>query len=372
MSCDFTALAKSGIQTLKPYVPGKPEAELARELGISDIVKLASNENPLGISPKALEAIQAEQINLTRYPDGSHFLLQQKLAAHLDIKANQLVFGNGSNDVLDLIGHCFLTPDVSAVFSEHAFIVYPLMVKAQGAEAIVVPAKDYGHDLDAMANAIKPNTRIIFVANPNNPTGTYHSIDAIEAFLSRVREDVLVVLDEAYIEYQPEAISKQSIELLARYSNLIITRTFSKAYGLAGLRVGYGIASESIIGVMQKARAPFNVNSLAQAAAIAVLDDADYLRRTIACNQQGMQQLSDGLLALGFSIIPSKGNFITFDTGTDAMSVYQALLHEGVILRPVGVYGLPNHLRVTIGTDEENTRFLDALKKVTKEKVVKD
>jgi histidinol-phosphate aminotransferase len=364
MSCDFAALAKSGIRTLMPYVPGKPEAELARELGLTDIVKLASNENPLGVSPKVLDVIAKEQTSLTRYPDGSHFLLQQKVARHLNVEPSQLVFGNGSNDVLDLIGHCFLTPDVSAIYSEHAFIVYPLMVKAQGAEALVVPAKDYGHDLDAMLKAIKSNTRLIFIANPNNPTGTYHSIETIDAFLSRVRDDILVVLDEAYIEYQPESIAKQSVALLDKYQNLIITRTFSKAYGLAGLRVGYGIASESIIGVMQKARAPFNVNTLAQSAAIAVLDDKDYLQRTVRCNSEGMKQLSEGLVALGLSTIPSEGNFITFDTGQDALKVYDALLHEGVILRPVGVYGLPNHLRVTIGTASENERFLKALEKV--------
>ncbi len=365
MHCDFKALAKEGIRTLHPYQPGKPIEELERELGLTNIVKLASNENPLGLSPKAKRVIEAQLDNLTRYPDGGHFELRQSLAKKLSVSPSQLVFGNGSNDVLDLIGHCFLDDCVSAIYSEHAFIVYPLMVQSQGAEAISVPAKDFGHDLDAMLAAIKANTRVVFVANPNNPTGTFIPFGEIKAFLQKVPPDVLVVLDEAYFEYIEAAPEENCLQLLDTFQNLIITRTFSKAYGLAGLRVGYSVASEAVSQILQAARAPFNVNTLAQVAACAVLGDQDYLDASLLCNAQGLQQLAAGLERLSFDFIPSKGNFITFDTKQEAGLVYQALLEEGVIVRPVGVYGLPQHLRVSVGLEAENARFLAALEKVT-------
>ena len=361
MACDFRALAKSGIRTLNPYQPGKPIEELERELGITDIVKLASNENPIGLSALAKKAIENQLDDLTRYPDGGHYELIQTVADYLHVSANKLVFGNGSNDVLDLIGHCFLDDTVSAVYAEHAFIVYPLMVQSQGSDAICVPAKNYGHDLEAMLGAIKPNTRVVFIANPNNPTGTYIPFNEIKAFLTQVPEETLVVLDEAYVEYIDVEPHENTLSLLDEFENLIITRTFSKAFGLAGLRVGYAVASPEIIGVIQAARAPFNVNTLAQVAACAVLEDKAYLAQSKQINAEGYAQITTALEALDVPYIPSKGNFVTFDTGQDALPVYQKLLKQGVIVRPVGVYGLPSHLRVSIGLPEENARFLSAL-----------
>ncbi|CAA0108265.1 Histidinol-phosphate aminotransferase [BD1-7 clade bacterium] len=361
MSCDFLALAKSGVQHLMPYQPGKPIDELERELGITDIVKLASNENPLGLSPKVKALLSDNLDELTRYPDGAAFELRAKVAATHGVAAEQLVFGNGSNDVLDLIGMCFLNPDVSAIYSDHAFVVYPLMVKAQGARAIEVPAKDWGHDLDAMLAAIEPDTRVIFIANPNNPTGTWLGHAEVERFLKQVPDDVIVVLDEAYSEYIHSVDYANGIALLKQFDNLIVTRTFSKAYGLAGLRVGCSISSVAMAGIINRVRAPFNVNTLAQLAATCVLDDSEYLQQSIAVNDTGRQQLEAGLSALGYDFIPSQGNFISFDTRTDANAVYQALLEKGVIVRPVGPYKMPGFLRVSIGLEAENQRFLDAL-----------
>lgn len=363
---DFLALAQPGVQQLSPYVPGKPVDELARELDLdpASIVKLASNENPLGPSPKALEAIRSELAELTRYPDGNGFELKSRLAARCGVQINQVTLGNGSNDILDLVARAYLAPGLNAVFSQYAFAVYPISTQAVGAQGKVVPAKDYGHDLEAMLAAIDANTRVVFIANPNNPTGTWFGPDSLERFLARVPGNVLVVLDEAYIEFAEGDELPDGLKYLARYDNLLVSRTFSKAYGLAALRVGYALSSAQIADVLNRVRQPFNVNSLALAAACAALDDADYLAQSRQLNDAGMAQLEAGLRELGLSWIPSKGNFIAVDFGRDTAAINQALLRAGVIVRPVAGYGMPNFLRVSIGLPAENARFLDALAKV--------
>ena len=366
MSCDFLALAVPGVQKLSPYVPGKPVDELARELNLdpAGIVKLASNENPLGPSPKALEAIRAELAELTRYPDGNGFELKTKLAARCGVTPAQVTLGNGSNDILDLVARAWLAPGLNAVFSQYAFAVYPIATQAVGAQGKVVPAKAHGHDLEAMLAAIDANTRVVFVANPNNPTGTWFGPDALESFLARVPQSVLVVLDEAYIEYAEGDELPDGLDYLARYPNLLVSRTFSKAYGLASLRVGYALSSPQVADVLNRVRAPFNVNSLALAAACAALDDADYLAASRRTNDAGMAQLEAGFRRLGLSWIPSKGNFLAVDFGRDAAPINQALLQAGVIVRPVAGYGMPTFLRVSIGTEAENARFLSVLGQV--------
>jgi len=366
MSCDFLALAQPGVQKLSPYVPGKPVDELARELKLdpAGIVKLASNENPLGPSPKALAAIQAELSELTRYPDGNGFVLKQRLAQRYSVGVHQVTLGNGSNDILELVARAYLAPGLNAVFSEHAFAVYPIATQAVGAEGRAVAAKNWGHDLDAMADAIDENTRVVFVANPNNPTGTWFDAAALGTFLARVPAHVLVVLDEAYIEYAEGQELPDGLAYLADYPNLLVSRTFSKAYGLAALRVGYAISSPVIADVLNRVRQPFNVNSLALAAACAALDDVDYLAASRRVNDAGMAQLEHGFRQLGLEWIPSRGNFIAVDFVRDAAPINQALLREGVIVRPVAGYGMPTFLRVSIGTERENARFLDVLAQV--------
>lgn len=366
MSCDFLALAQPGVQKLSPYVPGKPVDELARELDLdpAKIVKLASNENPLGPSTKVIEAIRGELAEMTRYPDGNGFVLKSKLAERCGVGSAQVTLGNGSNDILDLVARAYLAPGLNAVFSQYAFAVYPISTQAVGAEGRAVPAKDWGHDLEAMLAAIDANTRVVFIANPNNPTGTWFGPDALERFLSRVPASVLVVLDEAYIEYAEGDELPDGLTYLARYPNLLVSRTFSKAYGLASLRVGYAISSVQVADVLNRVRQPFNVNSLALAAACAALDDAEYLAEGKRVNDAGMQQLQDGLHALGLNWIPSKGNFLAVDMRREAGPLYQALLAEGVIVRPVAGYGMPQHLRISIGLPQENARFLEALAKV--------
>ena len=363
MSCDFLELAVAGVRELKPYPPGKPIEELAREQGLAeeDIVKLASNENPLGPSPKAVEAIAETMIDLARYPDGNGFALKEALSAKLKVSADQITLGNGSNDVLVLLAEAYLTPEASAVYSEYAFVVYPIAVKAAGAKAHVVPAKDWGHDLPAMARAIDDSTRMVFLANPNNPTGTRFQEKEFREFMARVPGQVLVVLDEAYFEYQAGKKKLNGIALLSEYPNLVITRTFSKAYGLAGARVGYAVSHPQIADVLNRIRQPFNTNLPAQHAAVASLKDADFLQQSIEINRIGMAQLEQGLKAMNLTWIPSAGNFITVDFGRDAMPVYQALLKLGVIVRPVANYGMPHHLRISVGMPDENTRCLEAL-----------
>ena len=366
MSSDFLALAVPGVQKLSPYVPGKPVETLARELGLdpAGIVKLASNENPLGPSPRALEAIRAALGEITRYPDGSGFALKAKLAERFGLRSEQITLGNGSNDILDLVARAWLAPGRNAVFSQYAFAVYPISTQAVGAEGRVVPARDYGHDLEAMLAAIDDNTRVVFIANPNNPTGTWFGPAALEAFLDRVPADVRVVLDEAYIEFTEPGELPNGLDYVARYPNLLVSRTLCKAYGLAGLRVGYAVSSVQIADVLNRVRQPFNVNSLALVAACAALDDSEYLEAGRRLNRAGMAQLEAGLAALGLRWIPSRGNFLAVDFARDAAPINQALLERGVIVRPVAGYGLPNFLRISIGTEAENARLLEALAQV--------
>jgi histidinol-phosphate aminotransferase len=363
MLMDLCELSPSYVRSIAPYQPGKPISELARELGLDErsIVKLASNENPRGIGPRTRAAIEASISEIARYPDGNGFELKQALAQRYGVDMGSIVLGNGSNDVLELVALAFLGPGRAAVFSQHCFAVYPLASQARGARSIVVPAKDYGHDLEAIAKAIDGETYVAWIANPNNPTGTFARYEEIEAFLRRVPERVLVVLDEAYNEYLAPELRGDTVKLIKRHPNLIVTRTFSKAYGLAGLRVGYALAHASVADVMNRVRQPFNVNSVALAAAVAALDDMEFVARSYAENLQGMRQLEDGAKRLGLDYIPSYGNFITIRVGK-AAEIYKRLLRRGVIVRPVGGgYGLPEHLRVTIGTARENERFLNAL-----------
>lgn len=364
MSCDFLALSNAEIRTIQPYQTGKPIDELQRELGLEKIVKLASNENPCGVSDKVKQALAEHLPDLARYPDGAAYNLKTAIANKFHINRDQITLGNGSNDVLDLIGLCFLNAETSVIFSQHAFVVYPLMAKMFAANAIEVPAKQWGHDLDAMLAAIREDTRIIFIANPNNPTGTWLGHKALESFLRQVPKQVLVVLDEAYAEYIHEVDYADGLALQKQFANLIIVRTFSKVYGLAGLRVGYSISSVPLANILNRVREPFNVNSLAQVAAVTALADDDYLHKTIAVNDAGRLQIEQGLSHLGLEFIPSQGNFICFDTGADAAIVYQELLKKGVIVRPIAPYGMPKHLRVSIGLPEENTIFLQALTEV--------
>ena len=350
------------VRAISPYQPGKPITELAREMGIpvDKILKLASNENPLGMSPKAKKAVAAAISGIERYPD--QFDLIKAVAGRCGVAQNQVVLGNGSNDVLDLIARVFLAPGRSAVFAQHAFAVYPLATLSTGAELIATPAKHYGHDLNAMRAAIRPDTRIVWIANPNNPTGNFLPYPEVRAFLEAVPQDVVVVLDEAYNEYLPPAERVDTAAWIADFPNLVVTRTFSKIFGLAGLRVGYALASAEIADLMNRVRQPFNVNNLAIAAAIAALDDHLFVAESYELNRRGMEQLVAGLKRLGLEHIPSHGNFVTFKAG-DGAAVNQKLLKQGVIVRPIGGYGLPEWLRVTIGTEPENGRFLEALEK---------
>ncbi len=358
----ITEQALSYIRGISPYVPGKPITELAREMGLAveSIVKLASNENPLGMSPKARAAVEQAIAGIERYPD--QFELIAKIAERLGVAQNQVVLGNGSNDVLDLAARVFLAPGRSSIFAQHAFAVYPLATLSTGAQCIVAPAKHYGHDLAAMQAAIRPDTRLVWIANPNNPTGNFLPYAEIHAFLKTVPEDVAVVLDEAYNEYLPPADRVDTVGWLKEFPNLIITRTFSKIYGLAGLRVGYAVAAPELADLMNRVRQPFNVNNLAIAAAAAALDDHLFIAESFQLNRHGMEQIVAGLKRLGLEHIPSHGNFVTFAV-SDGPAVNQKLLKQGVIVRPIGGYGLPNHLRVTIGLETENARFLAALEK---------
>ncbi|HXN14727.1 MAG TPA: histidinol-phosphate transaminase [Usitatibacter sp.] len=355
-------LAPAYVREIAPYVPGKPIAETARELGLreADILKLASNENALGSSPKALAAIRGALEALAYYPDGSGYELKAALSAKLGVQPENLVLGNGSSEVLELVARAFLTPAGSAVFSEHAFIVYPLVVQAIGAQPIEVPAKGYAADLEAMALAVRANTRLIFLANPNNPTGTFSAWGAVRAFIERLPAHVLVVLDEAYGEYLPKELQSPSVKWLERFPNLVISRTLSKAYGLAGLRIGYGVAHREAAELMNRVRQAFNVNHLAMVAAIAALDDEAFVAKSHALNAAGLEQLKAAFERLGLSYIPSYGNFISVRVG-DAPRIYAALLKQGVIVRPIANYGLPEHLRVTVGLPDQNARFVTAL-----------
>ena len=357
--CD---LAPGYVRAIAPYQPGKPIAELAREMGLreTDIVKLASNENPLGPSRLALKVIEHCLPELARYPDGNGFELKAALANKYGVLPEQIVLGNGSNDVLEFAARAFLAPGLSAVYSQHAFAVYPLVVQAVGARGIEVPAQDFGNDPQAMLAAMDETTRLVFLANPNNPTGTMLASDVLLDFIEQVPPDVLIVLDEAYYEYLAPEVAPDSVAWLKRFPNLLIARTFSKAYGLAGLRVGFALAHADVAAMLNRVRQPFNVSSVAQAAAVAALSDAAHLRSSVALNTAGMQQIIAGLIKLKLDYIPSFGNFLSFRIG-NATAMYQRLLKRGVIVRPVANYGMPEYLRVSIGLEIENQKFLSAL-----------
>lgn len=361
---DFLAVASPGVQQLRPYEPGKPIAELQRELGIEDIIKLASNENPLGPSPLALAAAQAALADLALYPDGNGFELKRALATKHRIDAACITLGSGSDHILELIARAFLGPDRSAVMSQYGFAIYAIVSQASGAELRVAPTKNYGHDLDAIGALVSADTRVVFLANPNNPTGTWFPGAALSALLDRVPADTLVVVDEAYFEYVDEPSYPDSRALLAAHPNLVVLRTFSKAFGLAGLRVGYALASPVVTDILNRVRLSFNPNSVAQAAAVAALGDAEHVRRTVSLNRTERQRVDAGLRALGLATIPSVCNFVTVDVGRPARDVFRALLAEGVIVRPLDGYGMPQHLRISIGLTEENDRLLEALRKV--------
>ena len=360
----FQQLAVPSINGMHTYQPGKPIDELQRQLGLKNIVKLASNENPLGPSERVKEAIRQSIDDISRYPDGNGFYLKRALAEKLGVDTTMVTLGNGSNDVLDVIARVFLAVGREAVYSEHAFVVYGLSTQAVGATARVAPAKDYAHDLQAMRALVNEQTSMVFIANPNNPTGTWLEANELDAFLGSLPAHVMVVLDEAYGEYLDPLEAPKSLAFLEKYPNVIITRTFSKAYGLAGLRIGYALSQPGVADLLNRVRHPFNVNSLGLVAAQAALDDQSYIDQSRLLNHQGMQQLEQGFQQLGLNYIPSVANFVTVEIGEKAADVYQALLQKGVIVRPVAGYQLPHHLRVSIGLADENTSCLAALKKV--------
>ncbi len=371
MSRSILSLATPGVQQLHPYQPGKPVEELERELGISQSIKLASNENPLGPSLLAVRAIEQAAADVHYYPDGSGFQLSRKLAQHFSIDAECVTLGNGSNDILELVTRAFLGPQYSAVYSEYSFAVYPIVVQAVGARANVAKAFDaghpempLGHDPQAMLQAIDDDTRIVFIANPNNPTGTWLQPDVLHELVSAIAQDTVVVLDMAYQEYMDEALRIDIAGWLQQFPNLLIAGTFSKIHALAGLRIGYGLSSPEMADVLNRVRQPFNTNSLAQAAALAALDDEQHVRDSVVMNNAGKAYLQQAFDDMGLRHLPSMGNFISVQVNTDGAALYQKLLQQGVIVRPVANYNMPDYLRITIGTQEQNQRFVSALQAV--------
>ena len=361
---NYSDLAPAYIRAIAPYQPGKPISELERELGITGIVKLASNENPLGCSPHATAAMQEAIKTIALYPDGNGFELKDALAKRYGVEHGRIVLGNGSNDMLELAARAFLTVGDKAVYSAHAFAVYPLATQQVGATGVSVPAVDFAHDLEAMLKAaVEHKAKLVFIANPNNPTGTFLTAADLLGFLRALPPQILVVLDEAYNEYLPEECRYDSVSWLREFPNLIVSRTFSKAYGLAGLRVGYAFADPQVADMMNRVRQPFNVNSIAQAAAVEALRDADFVQRTNELNRHGMEQITQGLHDLDLSYIPSYGNFVSFHVA-NAARIYRRLLESGVIVRPIASYDMPDYLRVSIGLKTENEKFLTALKEI--------
>ena len=358
---DLKKIVNKGINDLSPYEPGKPIEDLERELGIKNAVKLASNENPVGPSPKVLQSIENILKNTHRYPDGNATKLKEVIGRKFSIKPNQVTIGNGSNDIIEFIARSFLGTDDSAIYSEHAFAVYPLVVKAVGAEGIEVPAKNFSHDLDAMLDSIKSNTKIIFIANPNNPTGSFIGRAEILKFLDKVPEDIIVLLDQAYFDYSSFEDSDVDFDILNNYPNLVMSRSFSKAYGLAGFRIGYSVSSEDIANYLNRVRQPFNANSLALFAAEQAIEDEEFMNKCLQLNLEQKKVLYKGLESLGFHCLPSKGNFISFDCKEDSTGLFNRLLSQGVIVRTLGVYKMPNFLRVSVGLPEENLIFLEKL-----------
>lgn len=352
------------ISSLVPYPPGKPIEELERELGIKGSIKLASNENPFGPSKKAVAAVAAALANLHRYPDGSCFYLKEKLSRHLGVEPDMLIIGNGSNEIIELVIKTYLKPGDEAVMAGPSFAVYPIAVSASACKAVTAPLKDFRHDLEAMASAVGPRTRLVFIANPNNPTGTMVTDNELSSFLEAVPDDVIVCVDEAYYEFAQNPGFPKTLEHVKKGKKaVLLLRTFSKVYGLAGLRVGYGVADPSIVDYMNRVRQPFNVNSLAQAAAIAALDDREHLKKTVQNNIQGLDYLLGELKAMGLECVPTEANFFLVRAG-EGKKVYDALLKKGVIVRPMDSYGLGEYIRVTVGLPEENSRFISSLQEV--------
>ncbi|MEN8624851.1 histidinol-phosphate transaminase [Psychrobacter proteolyticus] len=363
--------AYDSILALAPYQTGKPIEELTREYGVSDVVKLASNENPMGCSPRVTLAVTEQLGQLSRYPDGNGYYLKQALADFNDVNANQITLGNGSDDLLDILARSFVGADDAIVYSQYAFVVYPMLAKMQGATGIEVPAQRFGHNLKAMSQAVQdnPNTKIVFIANPNNPTGTQLEQKELYQFVASVSSSVLVVLDEAYIEYSPESNNRA---LLDEFDNVIIVRTFSKAYGLAGLRVGYALSSVAVANLLNRIRQPFNVSRVGLAAAAAALADQDFIEKTRLINDEQMRWLEKQFDALGLGFVKSHANFIMVEVQVEmeditAASIHQALLEQGVIVRPLDAYGLPNWLRITVGVAEDNLRLIDTLRSILTE-----
>jgi histidinol-phosphate aminotransferase len=353
------------IRTLIPYEPGKPIEEVEREYGIANSVKLASNENPLGPSPKALAAIREKLDQLHLYPDGDCFYLKRGMAQKIRVEPEKLIFGNGSNEIIELAVRTFMRPGDEAVMAEQAFVVYPLIVQAVGGKKKAVPLRNFTHDLAAIADAITPQTRVVFLANPNNPTGTIYRRDEWERFLGKVSSNLLLIVDEAYFEYVQDPAYPDSLRYHAEDRAILTLRTFSKLYGLAGLRIGYGVGPKKLIDMMQRVRQPFNVNAAAQWAALAALEDVDHVKRSLEVNRRGMEYLQAEFTRLGLEFVPSDANFILVRVGK-GQEVFKQLLSQGVIVRPMAGYQFPEHVRVTIGRMDENRQFIDALQKVTR------
>ena len=364
MTRSLDDLASPYLRGLIPYSPGKPIEEVERELGIRESVKLASNENPLGPSPMALQALRDALPGIHRYPDGGGHHLRHALAGHWQVSPDQIILGNGSNELLELAGRCFLLPGDEAVYAEQAFIVYDMVAQVTGARKVMVRLKDFTHDLDGLRAAISPRTKLVFVGNPNNPTGTAVPAQALEAFLASVPPEVLVVLDEAYYEFLPPDLTPDALRFVRDGRLILVLRTFSKIYGLAGLRIGYGMGPPALIALLNRAREPFNTSSLAQAGATAALGDVAHVARTRAVTEAGRKSLSEGCRTLGLTVVPSVANFLLVDVGRPGPATADALLRHGVIVRPMVGYGFPTHLRISIGTPQENERCLAALKAV--------
>ena len=350
------------LASLVPYQPGKPIEEVEREYGIRDSIKLASNENPLGPSPRAVAAIQAALHDIHRYPDGGGFYLKRALAAKLGVGTDEIALGNGSNEILELVARTFLRPGDDAVMSEQAFVVYASVVQAAAGIPRAVPLCDFTHDLDAIAVAVRRSTRLVFLGNPNNPTGTIYRRALFEKFLARMPRDVVIVADDAYAEYVVDPDYPRTLDYRAPDRLLLTLRTFSKIYGLAGLRIGYGIGPAELIAAVDRIRQPFNVNSLAQIGALAALDDDEHVEKSRRTNRDGMESLEHAFTRLGLAFVPSQANFVLVRVG-DGAGVYERLLRQGVIVRPMGGYGFSQHVRVTVGTGEENARFVAALER---------
>ena len=357
-------LGKKSIKETKPYQAGKPIEEVERELGLSNIIKLASNENPLGPSPKAIAAAASALNEVHLYPDALYFRLREKLSQYTGVDLMNITVGNGSENCMECLIKAYIDEGSNVVLDQYAFATIRILAKAYGADEILIPSKNYRHDVSAIAAAINDNTKIVFVVNPNNPTGTYITQDELVYLLDKVPSDVIVVVDEAYYEYLDKPDYPDTVKLLDKYENLVISRTFSKVFGIAGLRLGYLLSSFPVSELLHRSRMPFNVNNCAVAAGIASLEDSDFLARTRKVNTDGLIQVSRGLAQLGIQYTPSVGNFIMVDMCTDALEIYNKILNKGVIVRPLVPYGLPNHLRITIGTYEQNVRLLQVLKEV--------